>query len=316
MTAELILHHYPASPFSEKVRLVLGAKRLAWRSVHIPVVMPKPDLVALTGGYRRTPVLQIGADIYCDTALICRVLDARQPTPPLYPAAGTPAAGLAQVLSQWADSMLFWVAVPYTLQPAGLPFLFGMAPPEVVKAFTADRAALRPAPVRPTPADVEVALREHLASLESLLADGRRFLVGAEPGIADFSVAHSLWFIQRVPPVATVLDGHPRLQAWLAGVLAFGHGESSPMSSAEALAAAAAAGSVGFAPAQVEAGLGFEAGDSVCVTPTDYGFDPVHGSLVGLTRDSVTLCRRDERAGVLQIHFPRLGFQVRHRSSS
>jgi glutathione S-transferase len=50
--------------------------------------MPKPDLLALTGGYRRTPNLQIGADIYCDTALIARVLDELQPSPTLYPAAG------------------------------------------------------------------------------------------------------------------------------------------------------------------------------------------------------------------------------------
>ena len=32
-------------------------------SVHIPSVLPKPDVVALTGGYRRTPFLQLGADI-------------------------------------------------------------------------------------------------------------------------------------------------------------------------------------------------------------------------------------------------------------
>ena len=88
---ELILHHYDTSPFSEKVRMMLGYKRLKWRSVTIPIVAPKPDLVALTGGYRRTPVLQIGADIYCDTALIARTLDRLHPAPTLYP--GRPAAG-------------------------------------------------------------------------------------------------------------------------------------------------------------------------------------------------------------------------------
>jgi len=90
--AELILHHYWMSPFAEKVRLLLGYKKLAWRSVLIPPVMPKPDVTALTGGYRKTPFLQIGADIYCDTALIARVLDALQPAPTLYPASA-PLAG-------------------------------------------------------------------------------------------------------------------------------------------------------------------------------------------------------------------------------
>jgi hypothetical protein len=46
------------SPFSEKVRLVLGYKQLAWKSVIVPAIMPKPDVVALTGGYRKTPFLQ------------------------------------------------------------------------------------------------------------------------------------------------------------------------------------------------------------------------------------------------------------------
>jgi glutathione S-transferase len=61
--ADIILHHYDISPYSEKVRLGLGLKGLAWASVELPVIMPKPDLTPLTGGYRKTPVLQIGADI-------------------------------------------------------------------------------------------------------------------------------------------------------------------------------------------------------------------------------------------------------------
>ena len=83
--ADLILHHYPTSPFSEKIRLILGAKKLPWKSVFIPPVMPKPDVEALTGGYRKTPFLQIGADIYCDSLLMCRVIDRLAPEPPLYP---------------------------------------------------------------------------------------------------------------------------------------------------------------------------------------------------------------------------------------
>lgn len=53
----------------------------------IPPVMPKPDLVALTGGYRKTPVLQVGADVYCDTALIARRLEQEKAVPALFPEA-------------------------------------------------------------------------------------------------------------------------------------------------------------------------------------------------------------------------------------
>src|SRR6188768_244952 len=113
--SELILHHYPTSLFAEKARLLLGFKGLSWHSVKISPVMPKPDLTALTGGYRRTPVLQIGADVYCDTALIARVLEALAPTPTLFP----DGAPTAPVLAQWADFTLFWSVIPYTMQPAG-----------------------------------------------------------------------------------------------------------------------------------------------------------------------------------------------------
>src|SRR5690349_1472269 len=103
--ADIILHHYPTSPFAEKVRRMLAFKKLEWQSVHIPRIMPKPDLMPLTGGYRRTPVLQIGADVYCDTALIAEVLERIQPEHSLYP---PQVAGMASILAQWADATLFW----------------------------------------------------------------------------------------------------------------------------------------------------------------------------------------------------------------
>jgi glutathione S-transferase len=303
---EPILHHYPTSPFSEKVRLVFGAKRIAWRSVHIPVMLPKPDVIALTGGYRKTPLLQIGADVYCDTALICRLLDALHPEPPLYPPT---VAGTAQMLAQWADSTLFWTVVPYTTrQPAGIASLFGGSP-EALKAFAADRAGFAPHVPRLSLADGAVALNHYLGWLESHLGDGRGWLLRDTLSIADFSVAHCLWFMRLAPPVATILDGYPRLAAWLERVLAFGAGTSVPMASGDAVALAAA--TTTHAPTRVEPGLGFAAGEAVTVSATDYGSDPVAGSLVGLDRDSVTVERHDERAGTVHVHFPRIGFQIR-----
>ena len=103
--AEIILHHYDRSPFSEKVRLVFGLKSVRWRSVQIPRWMPKPDLMPLTGGYRKTPVMQIGADIFCDTRAILREIERRFPSPPLYHAGG------GELLAAWADTLLFTNAV-------------------------------------------------------------------------------------------------------------------------------------------------------------------------------------------------------------
>ena len=83
----VILHHFPQSPFSEKIRLIFGLKKIAWTSVLIARIMPRPDLMPMTGGYRRTPVMQIGADIYCDTQCIIRELERRFREPTLFPEA-------------------------------------------------------------------------------------------------------------------------------------------------------------------------------------------------------------------------------------
>ncbi len=304
---DLILHHYAGSPFAEKVRLILGFKALPWRSVTVPSVMPKPDLVALTGGYRRTPNLQIGADLYCDTALIARVLDRLQPSPPLFPA-GAP---LAPVLAQWADSTLFWTVVPFTMRPETLPHMMAGQPPEAIKAFGADRAAMTAGFKRISTRDAVAQLPGYLAALAGQLADGRTWLFGDQASIADFSVAHCLWFIRRAPLMG-VFDPHPALKAWLERVLAIGHGVNEPMDSTEALAVAAAAS--GHAATVVQPEQGYPIGQAVTVSAMDYASDPVTGSLVGLSADEVVLRRTDARAGTLHVHFPRVGYQIKEQA--
>ena len=307
MNNELILHHYAGSPFSEKVRLVFGFKGLSWRSVDVPKIMPKPDVMALTGGYRRTPFLQVGADIYCDTALMCRVIDTLYPEPPLYPDATT---GLAEIIAQWADTALFWSAVPFTLQPAGVAHVMAGATPETLKAFGADRAAMSPNRRRATLADGGTEVHTYLSRLEHLLADGRPFLLGALPCIADFSSAQSIWFIRLAPPVATLLDAYPHISRWYARVDAFGQGLSTAMTSAEAIAVAVASQGR-YAPTTFTAEPGLSADEEVSVTPTDYAHDPVIGRLIGLSRHEVVVERKDERAGAVHVHFPRVAFQIK-----
>jgi len=303
--SDLILHHYEMSPFSEKMRLILGAKNLAWRSVIVPVMLPKPDVVALTGGYRRTPFLQIGADIYCDTALISAVIDARAPEPPLYPAA---IRGLAETIAQWADSSLFWTAVPYTIQPASVPFMFPGATADFLKNFAADRAAMTPNLKRATLPDAAAQLRTYLGRLENMLEGDTMFLLGAAPCIADFSVVQSIWFMRRAPPVAVLLDGYTRLALWYDRMCGFGRGVATDLSSEAAIAVAAAA--QGHAATFIDVEYGFTAGDGVTVTPTDYAHDAVAGHMVGLTRGEIVIARDDARAGRVHVHFPRIGFQL------
>jgi glutathione S-transferase len=306
--SDLILHHYPTSPFSEKVRLILGHKQLAWQSVIIPRMMPKPDVLALTGGYRRTPFLQIGADIYCDTALICDVLEHRQPAPTLYP---EHLKGAARVLAQWADSTLFWAAMGYNLSPKGAAAMFAGQPPEAAQAFAADRGAMRSNMTSLRPGDATVAYRSYLRRLSTMVEE-HAFLLGDAPCVADFSAYHPLWFTRVVnPAVADILNATPAVLTWMDRMAALGHGHLSKLTATEAIAIAAAADPAPLADDVFQDDHGIDLGSRVTIAAESFGPEPTEGILRAATRTRYTLERTDERAGTLHVHFPRIGFVLR-----
>ena len=308
---DLILHHYPMSPFAEKARLMLGFKQLPWKSVIIPRVMPKPDVVALTGGYRKTPILQIGADVYCDTSLIAHKLEQLAPSPTLFPKAH---AAAIHTMSQWADSVLFQAAVVIAFQPAVMSVMFTSE--EEMKTFAADRAAMRKgASARRMPlAEAKPALLYFLRRTEAQLADGRRFLFGDAATAADFSVYHPLWFLRVRPPLVPLLTPFERVSAWLDRVAAIGHGVAAEIESTQAvdIAKRSQAASV---QSSCDAD-GFKVGETVEVLPTDYGLDPVTGNLLLCTFDEIAISRDDPRAGEVVVHFPRLNYEMRKPTAS
>jgi glutathione S-transferase len=302
----VILHHYPNSPFAEKIRLILGSKALHWASVLIPAIMPKPDVVALTGGYRKTPILQLGADIYCDTALIADVIETLAPEPSLYPAG---VASASRTLAQWADSTLFWTAIPFTFQPAGFAYMFREAPPEAAKAFAEDRRSFRANIPRMRDPEAHAALRLYLDRLEKMIGD-QSYFFGARPSIADFSIYHCLWFVSRGGPTAAILEPFRRLQAWRERMRSFGHGTHENLDSGAAIAGAHASNPAHSCGMHDEF-HGIAAGESVVVAATDAGTEPVEGALYAATRDRISVARDDARAGRVVVHFPRLGFELR-----
>jgi glutathione S-transferase len=305
---EIILHHYPMSPFAEKIRLIIGYKKLQWNSVIIPPIMPKPDVVALTGGYRRTPILQIGADIYCDTVLIARVLEEIKHSPSLFPAKHKMAASAA---AAWADVHVFMAGVVHASQPAGAKTLFAHLNEAEMTAFREDRAAFRKGPtVRPDASQARAFLLNTLQQMETQFETGAKFIVGDGPSIADFSFYHGLWFILRAGPAADILDRYPRVHDWLDRIKAFGHGEALEMSSADAIAIAKNAAPMGDSVAAMELPDGFALGDKVSVAPVDYGIDATIGELVLAQPDEIAIRRTDERAGTVVVHFPMAGFQI------
>jgi glutathione S-transferase len=305
---DIILHHYPTSPFSEKIRLVMGYKHLAWKSVVIPSIMPKPDVLALTGGYRKTPFMQIGADIYCDSALICDVLEHRQPEPTLYPAQYK---GLARVLAQWADTTLFWAAMAYNLQPKGAATMFEGAPPEAAKAFGADRAAMTTGMTRLRAPDATAAYKSYLRRIANML-DGQDFLMGSAPCVADFAVYHPLWFSRkRVSVMADILDATPGVLGWMDRMAALGHGSMEKFSATQAIALAAASTPLPVSDEPFQDEHGIPLGSPVTIAAESFGAELTAGDLIAATRMHYTLRRTDERAGTVHVHFPRVGYVLK-----
>ena len=300
---DIILHHYAGSPFAEKVRVALGIKQAAWKSVDIPNVMPKPDLMPLTGGYRKTPVLQVGADIYCDTQLIMMEIEKRVPAPPLL---SMGREGEARGLAMWIDRNIFWSAVGVVMGEIGdkLPEAFKKDRSEFSgRSFDADklRAAV------PMARDQAYA---QLSLAEEMLADGRPYLLGAAPSLADCALYNPVWCIKdRLGPLASPLDRLPRIGIWSERMKAFGGGKRQDITATEALEIAKAARP---APASVDANdpSGLGAGQKVSVVPDDTGKVPVSGELVGLSAYRISVARNDLRVGDVVVHFPRAGFVI------
>jgi glutathione S-transferase len=234
-----------------------------------------------------------------------------QPEPSLFPEGSE---GLARMLAQWLDTSLFWSTMAYSFQPAGLAAIFEGSPPGMAKAFGEDRAKMRAGAARLPTATGFVQFRNALAWLEQRLAQqGKGFLLGGRPCLADFSAYHSMWFVKHQARITDAFDAAPAVAVWMERMAALGHGAPEParMASAEAIELAARSTPQAIAPAPLVDAHKLELGQRVSVTPIDYGFDPVEGELLQATAQRVSIRRESPRAGVLNVHFPRIGFEIR-----
>ncbi len=302
----LILHHYDFSNFAEKARLMLGFKRLAWRGVEIPAIAPKPKLVPLTGGYRRTPVLQDGADIYCDTNLIARELERRAPSPSFWP---SKTRGFDEVIVRWAEHQF--------MRPTAL-YVSGVNADHMPQGLHEDRARLHGLPVPSIEAVRKAATRNlHLVRpqiewLAAMLEDGRPFLLGDVPCIGDFAAYHVVWFYRgRHIDCRAVFDPYPKIVAWRERMAAIGHGKRTDIEADVALAEAKAARPATPRPSEPQEEGDPRPGQRARVRAADNARDWIEGEVWFIDANEIALLRSDPEVGEVAVHFPRLGYDWR-----
>lgn len=301
---DLILHQYELSPFSKKIIAIFAFKNLPWRAVEQPVIAPKPDLTPLTGGYRKIPVLQIGAHIYCDTKLMIREIEARFPDTPLTPPA---LLGAAELLADWADHRLF--------SNAAGPSIFEIAslvPPE----FLTDRAAMQRPEVLAAAHPVEHIKAQFILDLQMInrQLEASSYMLGERFSLADAAVFHVLNFAKSAPSLAAEIGKHAAVEKWLQGILDMGQGQREDMQPADALAVARDATPDYTPPATAIDDAALPVGQSIAIRPDDYGQEETIGEIVWVTAEALAVKRVDAQVGEVLVHYPRLGYLFEART--
>lgn len=303
--SEIILHHYPLSPYSEKIRLLFGLKCADWHSVEVPVITPRPLLSPMIGGFRRIPIMQIGADFYCDTSLISNVIEKIHPAPSLYPPGQQ---GLVKAVCWWIEKSSFINALCLTVGG-----MVGRVPEALVEERTPFFGLnLDPRELFVKRGTYLQRVNAQMCWLEQILSDGRKFIFGNHLSAADLAAYHPIWFARQnggseIEAVLPALATSP----WYDRVAALGHGKASPLPPEAAIEIASKA-----VPEELDdwsaeaANVGLRLGDDVSVIADDYGRNPVIGRLLAWTAEEVVIRHVDPSVGDVNLHFPRVGFDI------
>ncbi|MDA8962000.1 glutathione S-transferase family protein [Congregibacter sp.] len=305
MDDSMILHHYESSPYAQKIRLMFGYTNSSWCSLISPAWPPRPNVDPLSGGYRRIPIAQLGADIFCDTALIAQEIATTNQNPALDPY-GT--SGPALELMRRAESEGFFAAITSvpTLSLLGT-LLRGFGPLGAYR-FIKDRSGfLKGGTSKPkAAADSREVMRALFETLEGMLAT-QPWIGGEAPSIADFAVYHPIWLHLscngNLPPAAS------KTRDWYERLSQFGHGDRREITQDEAFERARSANPRPL-PAS-EALDDLTLGQLVEIHPEDYGVVPVSGTLAAVTEERVILARKTDMFGELHVHFPRSGYALK-----
>jgi len=300
----MILHHYDASPYAEKIRLMFGLTNTHWFSLISSVQPPRASLDPLTGGYRRIPVAQVGADVFCDTAVIAQEVASATLCPALDPMS---VDASATALMEQAEKEAFFAATGAVEPLRLLGTMMQLFGPVGTYRFVKDRInLLKGGTVRPPQGRAAKAiLGSLLAALEMGLAE-HPWVGGDHASVADFATYHPLWL--HVSCNRRPLKAGANVEDWYQRVSEIGHGRREEITQDKAFAAAREAEPRAL-PASAE-NVPVAVGGLVEVAPSDYGVQPVTGILAAVTENRIILARDSAELGKVHVHFPRAGYSL------
>ena len=219
----LELHQFRHSAFCLKVRMVLQAKGLSYRTVEVTPGVGQVAVFRLSG-QRQVPVLVDGETVLADSTAIALHLEQREVDPALVPTDPRQAAQV-RLLEDWADTTLAAAVRVALVQAAALD-------PQLRVALLPDDL---PDPVRRVMGSIpggwvsnvtelvnQNERAELLASLEqlSVAVQAAPWLVGNAMSLADLAVAAQLSLLRFPASSGAALSGqgvpglsdHPKLQ--------------------------------------------------------------------------------------------------------
>lgn len=194
----LELYQFELSQYSEKVRLILDYKGLAYRKIEVTPGIGQLDIFRMSG-QRKVPVLKDGNEVIADSTAIAKYLDRKYPDRPLIPA-DPQLRGVCLLMEEWADesigvksrkvlygalsqSLTLRTALLPTTTPDVLKVLVGSVPSELVNILGFG-IGIGPDVVQSATEDI----KQDLEAL-CLLLMNRPYLVADHPTLADFAVA-------------------------------------------------------------------------------------------------------------------------------
>ena len=299
----LILHQYDISPFSQKAQKMMGLKGLSWQNVEMPMIAPKPNVEALTGGYRGTPVLQIGADVFIDNWMIARALDYVSPDKPLINVRGPLSDGALYAWGERLFTPLLHSALAVYKDQWDADFLadrkrvFPDVDFDALEVHDAERLSQ---------------IRAYLGAVNEELNHRGAFLGGKRADGWDIHAWGLVWMIKSaLPSVSPVVDCFPALLQWYERMTQIGTGTREDAAIEVAWSALKASAQRTLPSSDRNEPLNEWVGRSVSVLPGSADRGGAQGRLVAVDHEQAVLVVEPLPGVEAQVWFPRFGYHIR-----